>query len=836
MSPPRVHARVAGGRARRCATIARRATVLSLPGVTLCCVDTANHALALRALAHSRRGVRFARTLLLTDACPRDRDAPGDRRRADRRIASRDAYSQFVLKHLAVTSTRRTCCSSSGTATSSIPRRGTTRFSTAITSARTGSGTPTGHDVGNGGFSLRSRRLLDALQDPRIELVEAEDVTICRTFRPLLEREHGIVFADEALADRFAFEAAYPIGRPFGFHGLFNFCRVVPPDEIAALAPTFSDAIARSPQLAQLLRNCIALGQWAPPSRSQRMLAASRRTPKRSGARAVREAALARGAGVGRNDPCPCGSGKRYKHCHGALGVGRAPAAAPPDALARARLDAHQRGDLDAAPSATIAPRSTPAPAHALALHYLGVIALPARPSRRRAAAARAARSRACPASPSSTTTSASRSRRPIATTRRSPRTGARSRSSPTTPARGTISVSRCRRRQRGRRRDRRVRPTRCELAPKFAQAHWNLALALLLAGDSPRAGASTRRASRSPSCARRPGRRGPRWDGGEPRRHDGAAHRRAGPGRRTAVRPLRAAARRARRAGDRAGAAPLAHVARARSPGVAASSRRASRCRRTTRSCRCCRFRGALGIDATRSRRACRTSRRRSRAPRRCATRSRRSGERLARRPRLGGQPAQRQRPPALAAARRARAAVRAAGHRLAFAAEGRRRRGDRAVPAASRLVRARRRGATSTTPRRSSPSSTSSSPSTRASPISPARSRGPVWILLPFAPDWRWQLGRDDSPGIRRRGCFANPRPAIGKRRARRPRAALAVRAGDALSASDAALRRSRGTGGERVDRRRIVEDARSACCSRADISSRKARSPASRDAIRT
>ncbi|MEL0056475.1 MAG: SEC-C metal-binding domain-containing protein, partial [Methylophilaceae bacterium] len=24
-------------------------------------------------------------------------------------------------------------------------------------------------------------------------------------------------------------------------------------------------------------------------------------------------------AKVGRNDPCPCGSGKKYKHCHGAL-------------------------------------------------------------------------------------------------------------------------------------------------------------------------------------------------------------------------------------------------------------------------------------------------------------------------------------------------------------------------------------------------------------------------------------------------------------------------------------------------------------------------------------
>ena len=25
------------------------------------------------------------------------------------------------------------------------------------------------------------------------------------------------------------------------------------------------------------------------------------------------------GSKVGRNDPCPCGSGKKYKHCHGKL-------------------------------------------------------------------------------------------------------------------------------------------------------------------------------------------------------------------------------------------------------------------------------------------------------------------------------------------------------------------------------------------------------------------------------------------------------------------------------------------------------------------------------------
>jgi hypothetical protein len=28
---------------------------------------------------------------------------------------------------------------------------------------------------------------------------------------------------------------------------------------------------------------------------------------------------------VGRNDPCPCGSGKKYKQCHGRVDQGRVP-------------------------------------------------------------------------------------------------------------------------------------------------------------------------------------------------------------------------------------------------------------------------------------------------------------------------------------------------------------------------------------------------------------------------------------------------------------------------------------------------------------------------------
>jgi hypothetical protein len=35
------------------------------------------------------------------------------------------------------------------------------------------------------------------------------------------------------------------------------------------------------------------------------------------------------------------------------------------------------------------------------------------------------------------------------------------------------------------------------------------------------------------------------------------------------------------------------------------------------------------------------------------------------------------------------------------------------------------------------------------------------PVWVLLPFAPDWRWMLGRDDSPWYPTMRLFRQERP---------------------------------------------------------------------------
>ena len=91
--------------------------------------------------------------------------------------------------------------------------------------------------VGNGGFSFRSRKLLQALQDPRIIMVPNdsasmyEDRAIGIGYRPLLENEYQIRYAPRNLAAEFSYELGN-YQPSFGFHGVWNIIRCASPDTV----------------------------------------------------------------------------------------------------------------------------------------------------------------------------------------------------------------------------------------------------------------------------------------------------------------------------------------------------------------------------------------------------------------------------------------------------------------------------------------------------------------------------------------------------------------------------------------------------------------------------
>ena len=200
-------------------------------GVTLACVDCRNHELAIVALRRSMAQCRFERVQFFTD---RAFDLPGIETVVIPDIASIADYSRFMVKALGERIETEFALVAQYDGFVIDGRRWHDDFR-----AHDYIGAPWKDGVGNGGFSLRSRRLLKALRDPRIENLVPEDVAICRTYRGLLEKEHGIRFAPPEVAARFSFETLTPPGPTLGFHGITHLVKIVDmsADELAAYRP-----------------------------------------------------------------------------------------------------------------------------------------------------------------------------------------------------------------------------------------------------------------------------------------------------------------------------------------------------------------------------------------------------------------------------------------------------------------------------------------------------------------------------------------------------------------------------------------------------------------------
>ena len=232
----------------------------NLSAVTLVAVTSVAIEPTVRALDACMRQADFGHVLLLSDQ-PLRGIAGGkiEWRRIDR-LASRADYSRFMLQKLSaeIGTSHALCVQWDG-----FVLEGANWNPAFLDYDYIGAPWPhfrDSHNVGNGGFSLRSRRLLDACAGLPFNHREAEDIMISRLFRPLLEQQ-GLRFAPESLARQFAYERSRPSGREFGFHGAFNLVRYLSAKDALVLFRDLDPALLARNERWELLRWAIFHGR-----------------------------------------------------------------------------------------------------------------------------------------------------------------------------------------------------------------------------------------------------------------------------------------------------------------------------------------------------------------------------------------------------------------------------------------------------------------------------------------------------------------------------------------------------------------------------------------------
>lgn len=231
-----------------------------MPDVTLVAVASVAIEHTLSALLASAAQVEFGQILLLSDREPA-RLPPSLEWRPIDRLNSRAEYSRFMLSKLAghVATSHALCVQWDGYVLDGAAWR--PEFLDYDYIGAVWPHVLDHYNVGNGGFSLRSRRLLEACSALPSGAVEAEDVLIGRRFRARLE-EQGLRFAPADVARQFSYERTAPTGREFGFHGAFNLVRYLSPQQRVALFGSLEPELLARNEHWDLLRWAVSRGQF----------------------------------------------------------------------------------------------------------------------------------------------------------------------------------------------------------------------------------------------------------------------------------------------------------------------------------------------------------------------------------------------------------------------------------------------------------------------------------------------------------------------------------------------------------------------------------------------
>jgi hypothetical protein len=193
---------------------------VNLPDVTVCAVTSVNVAATVQAVIACLAHARFAACKIFTDS-PLQVANPDITVVPIERITSSAAYSDFVLNRLVEHVDTSHCLIVQWDGYVIDGSRWRSEF---LAYDYMGARWPQfddGHDVGNGGFSLRSKRLMEACLHREFMPIHPEDLAIGRKNRPWLEAK-GMRFAPRDLADAFSAERTGNLETSFGYHGVFN--------------------------------------------------------------------------------------------------------------------------------------------------------------------------------------------------------------------------------------------------------------------------------------------------------------------------------------------------------------------------------------------------------------------------------------------------------------------------------------------------------------------------------------------------------------------------------------------------------------------------------------
>lgn len=235
---------------------------LDLPEVTLVAATSVALDATQAALRACAKQIRFSSVRLLSDKPPRGPDAAAIEWRQIAPLRSRAAYSRFMLHDL---------CDHIETPFALIVQWDgfvidATKWRDAFLDFDyIGAPWPQftdGGGVGNGGFSLRSRRLAAACRMIAPSLDEAEDVAICRTWRARLEAESGIRIAPAALAAKFAYERTQSHNQEFGFHGVFNLMHRMRADEFGDLLAGLESGVLGRREAKEIMQWALSGRHW----------------------------------------------------------------------------------------------------------------------------------------------------------------------------------------------------------------------------------------------------------------------------------------------------------------------------------------------------------------------------------------------------------------------------------------------------------------------------------------------------------------------------------------------------------------------------------------------